>query len=53
MNRTYHRSFLNVHISIPCSSEQENRKKKIESQIKGIKHRVPNFEFEIKMKLIL
>lgn len=52
MNRTYHRSFLNVHISIPCSSEQENRKK-IESQIKGIKHRVPNFEFEIKMKLIL
>lgn len=45
--------FLNVHISIPCSSEQENRKKKIESQIKGIKHRVPNFEFENKMKLIL
>lgn len=52
MNRTYHRSFLNVQINIPCSSEQENREKKIKSQIKGIKRRVPNFEFESKMKII-
>lgn len=36
MNRTYHRSFLNVQINIPCSSEQENREKKLNLKLREL-----------------